>query len=409
VTRPYQIGFYDDSLGPGGTTRYLLELLDGLDRNTFHPVFFAVERLPWHDALVARGVELVLLHPAAPAAEASTEAKAAGPERPARKKGRLPQSVAWSLGLAGEIRTLIRLFKKQPVDLLHSNNAGAEPASIAARLAGVPRVLAFFHVDSTYDFGKRSSWRYRKLERWSVGSLDQAIAPTENTKQDWIKRTGLNRYQSKTTVIHYGVPVERMQRRGSIRDAKAALDIPEDAIVIASLGRLEGHKGYEYLIRALPEILREEPKALAVIAGRGPQEGELRELAQQLGVAHALRLLGFVDEIRDVLEAADIYIQPSLCETTGIALLEAGCLCVPLLGSAVGGIPEVIVDGVTGLLFPPRDPEQLAGTAIRLLRNPELGAQLGRAARERVKQEFLPADMVAKTTEVYLRMLSKTT
>ena len=408
MTRPYQIGFYDSSLGPGGTTRYLLELLDGLDRNTFHPIFFALERRPWHDALVARGVELVLLHPDE---SRGTGLQACVPENTGLKAGatkpklRLPRSVAWFLGTVGETRTLMRLFKKRPVDLLHSNDVGAEPAPLAARLAGVPRIVAFFHVDSTYDFGKRSSWRYRKLERWSIGSLDYAIAPTENTKQDWIARTGLRRYESKTAIIHLGVSADRLQRRRSIAEAKAALGIPADAIVIASMGRLEGHKGYEYLIRALPAILQHQPTALAVIAGKGPLEGELRDLAKQLGVSHALRLLGFVNEIRDVLEAADVYIQPSLCETTGFALLEAGCLCVPLLGSAVGGIPEVIIDGVTGLLFPPRDPEQIAAKVTRLLQEPALGERLGRAAQERVKQEFSPADMVAATSALYLRML----
>jgi glycosyltransferase involved in cell wall biosynthesis len=155
----------------------------------------------------------------------------------------------------------------------------------------------------------------------------------------------------------------------------------------------------------MPEILRHEPNFLVLIAGWGPLQSELQALIEQLGVSQSVRLLGYAKEIRNVLESADLYIQPSLCETTGFALLEAGGLGLPLLGSRAGGIPEVIVEGVNGLLFPPRDPQGIAEAVLKLARNPELRRQCGIAARERVRREFHPADMISATTKVYLRML----
>jgi glycosyltransferase involved in cell wall biosynthesis len=407
---PYTIGYFDDGNGHGGTTRYLMELLQGLDRTVFHPVYYGFRPAWWHPQLVERNVEIVLLEPDAPSEPRAAGAGATEPASPALwKRPRLPQSVAWWLGLGADIRALRRLFRKRPMDLLHSNNTGAEPAPIAARLAGVPHILGFWHVDSSYDFGKRSSFRYRWLERRSMRALDYAIAPAQQAKDDWIARTSLGRhFDGRISIVPYAVDLDRLVRRSSQQEARAALRIPEGALAIGSLGRLEGHKGYEYLIRAMPEILRSQPRALALIGGRGPLEGELRRLAEQLGVAHAVRFLGFIGEIRDLMECLDLYVQPSLCETTGIALLEAGGMRMPLAGSSVGGIPEVIIDGETGLLFPPRDPPALAAAVLRLLGDPALRTRLGNAARERVATVFTLARMVAETMAVYRQLLDVT-
>src|ERR1039457_5889361 len=168
---PYTIGYFDESRGLGGTTRYLLELLQGLDRSVFHAVFFALGPSPWHAQLAAKDVEIVLLEPETGSSVSSPAVTAgAGASAPPARKGRLPASIAWWLGLGVETRELVRLFRKRPVDLLHTNNTGAEPAPIAARLAGVPRILGVWHVDSSYDFGQRSSFRYRWLERRSTRS-----------------------------------------------------------------------------------------------------------------------------------------------------------------------------------------------------------------------------------------------
>src|ERR1019366_8754992 len=124
---PYSIGYFDDSSGPSGTTRYLMELLEGLDRSVFRPVYYGFRPAAWHSQLVDRDVEIVLLEPDEPPAISASpvpsgDAKRAPAPPARRKRPRLPQSVAWWLGLGVDIRALVRLFRKRPVDLLHSNN-----------------------------------------------------------------------------------------------------------------------------------------------------------------------------------------------------------------------------------------------------------------------------------------------
>jgi glycosyltransferase involved in cell wall biosynthesis len=205
--------------------------------------------------------------------------------------------------------------------------------------------------------------------------------------------------------MHYGVSEDRLVRRCAIPEARAALQIPQDAVVIGSLGRLEPAKGYEYLIQAMPEILRHEPRALFVIGGRGYLENDLRERAAQAGVSNALRFIGFLPEIRDLLECLDVYIQPSLCEVTPMSLLEAGGMSVPLAGSDVGGVSEIIEHESNGLLFPPRDPARLAASMVAMLSSAERRAAMGRAARKKVEESFNLAAMIARTQALYQQML----
>jgi glycosyltransferase involved in cell wall biosynthesis len=406
---PYTIGYFDDGSGHGGTTRYLMELLQGLDRTIFHPVYFGFRPAWWHPQLVARNVEIVLLEPDAPVVPSSPPLPSVNASpAPPRKKRRLPESVAWWLGLVHDARELNHLFKKRPVDLLHSNNAGAELAPVAARWSGIPRILATWHVESDYDFGKNVSFRTRWLERRCMKSLDHAIAPAEHTKQDWIRRCNLGPdYERRVTVMHYGVSEDRLVRRRSIPEARAALEIPQDALVIGSLGRLEPAKGYEYLIQAMPEILRHQPRALFVIGGRGYLENDLRQRAAQAGLSNALRFIGFLPEIRDLLECLDVYVQPSLCEVTPMSLLEAGGMSVPLAGSDVGGVSEIIEHQSNGLLFPPRDPARLASALVAMLGDPERRAAMGRAARRKVEESFNLAAMIDRTQALYQEMLRR--
>ncbi|SRR5579871_631484 len=402
----HTIGYFDDGSGHGGTTRYLLELLTGLDRSIFHPVYYGFRPAWWHSKLVERNVEIVLLEPDAPTVPSSPPAPpATNPAK--RKKPRLPKTVAWWLGLRHDMNDLVRLIEKRPVDLFHSNNAGAEPAPIAARRAGIPRILATWHVESDYDFGK-TAFRYRWLERRCMKSLDHAIAPAEHTKQDWIRRCSLGAaYEKRVTVMHYGVSEDRLVRRRSMAEARTAMGLPQDALVVGSLGRLEPAKGYEYLIQAIPAILAREPRALFVIGGRGYLEESLRQRAAEAGVEHALRFIGFLPEIRDLLECLDLYIQPSLCEVTPMSLLEAGGMCVPLAGSDVGGVSEIILHDRNGLLFPPRDPEKIAAATIALLGDAPRRAAMGQAAREWVRESFnLPA-MIGRTQALYQELLRR--
>ncbi len=128
----------------------------------------------------------------------------------------------------------------------------------------------------------------------------------------------------------------------------------------------------------------------ALIIGGGRREAEMRQLAQELGLAGRVHFLGQRPDIPDLLGALDIFVLPSHSEGVSLALLEAMAAGLPVIATAVGGLPEVVTDGVNGLLIPPQDPEALAQALARLLDDPALAKKLGENARRHVEEKFLP-------------------
>ncbi len=148
------------------------------------------------------------------------------------------------------------------------------------------------------------------------------------------------------------------------------------------------------------------PEAYFVHAGTGPLGTALSQRAQQLGVANRIRWLGYRPDVRDVLEACDVYVQPSWCEAHPFSLLEAGAAGLPVVATDVGGQAEILDEGAAGLLVPARQPEALAGAVIRTLRSPGLRRELGGALRTRIATAYNQARMVDATFAVYDRLLS---
>jgi glycosyltransferase involved in cell wall biosynthesis len=393
------IGFLDESAGSGGTTRYLTTLISGLNRAEFEIVFFAKERRGWHSTLESMGVEIVTLADKQETGVAS--AQQTGPTSAAAAARQvIPPALSWWRWTLHDVFALKRLLKKKRVDLLHSNQAGAEPAPIAARLAGIPVILATWLVDSTYDLENvRSGPRYRLLEKWCMRSLDHAIAITNATATDWMRRCALpESYRDRITVIYLGIDVDRLVRRRTVCEAKASLGL-SDRMVIGSMGRLEAAKGYEYLIRALPRVVARYPEVLVRIAGRGELQGKLTGLARELSVERNVELCGFTADIQSFLETIDVYVQPSLCEAQGLAILEAMSLEIPVIASKTGGIPECVKD--SALIVPPKDPEALADAIFQLVEDPEARKSMGYKGRQNVTKRFRYQEMVAKTEGVY--------
>lgn len=288
---------------------------------------------------------------------------------------------------------------------MHCQATGCEEMPVAARLAGVPHVLGTFHVDSTCDLEqKRNGFAYRAMEWYSNRSLHRAIAVSEATKQDWMRRSGIP--ADRVVTIHNGIDPDHFRRGQSKAEARAKLQLPPDAIILGGLGRLDPAKGFTYLIEALANLRGDFPQALVAIAGTGALREQLEARASTLGIADRVVFLGFQTDVNVVLDACDVFVMSSLCESLGYALLEAMAHELPAVGTTVGGIPEVIIPGETGFLAPPRDGASLAKAIRPLLESADLRDRLGRAGRQRVIQHFHEADMVRKTIDVYRQMVS---
>ncbi|MBA2292891.1 MAG: glycosyltransferase family 4 protein [Gemmatimonadales bacterium] len=406
----HTIGFFDDSAGPGGTTQYLVELLTALNREQFRPIVFSPRPAPWHAAMVALEAEVITgprlqVEPrSAPVSTATLLPTRSGPRPTVGIVRRTRRALAWRLGLQRDLNTLEALFRRKPVDLLHSNNTGEEPAPIAARRAGIPRILGTLHVDP--DFDLRQSRRHIRLTRACFAALDRAIAISENTASAWRAHLDLGpEDQPPFTVIPNGINLARLERRHGRAEAIARLGLPADVRIIGSVGRLDYEKGYADLIEAMPAILRAVPNAVVLHAGAGPLAASLATECQRLDITDHVRWLGFRQDVRDLLEAADLYVQPSWREAQGLAVLEAGAMGVPVIATQVGGMVESLANGDAGTIIPPMNPPALADAVIGVLLDPAPALAKAAVLQTRIQTHYTDQLMVTETMNLYQKLL----
>jgi glycosyltransferase involved in cell wall biosynthesis len=313
----------------------------------------------------------------------------------------LPADVRYWIGVKKEIRRLAALFREQALDVFHSNNTGCEEAPLAARAAGVARVIGTFHVLPSVDVeGLRCRPVHRRLERQSNHALHAAIAVCDAARSAWLERTPMN--PGRVLTIHNGIDPARFRRRTPRPLARQRLGIPADgSLLVGGMGRLGPIKGFEYLIDAVARLRAEGRAVRLLLAGDGPLRTSLEELARQTGAAGWVHFVGFQPDPQAVLDALDVFALSSLSEAFPYVILEAMAAELPCVGSDVGGVPELIAAGSTGLLVPPRDRAALASALGRLADSPSLREDMGREARQRVCRHFNEQDMIQRTMQLY--------
>jgi sugar transferase (PEP-CTERM/EpsH1 system associated) len=356
--------YFITELSTGGAQNALLRLLKGLDRDRFSP---AVACLYNGDGAVAQEIRALGID----VFDARMRRKA-------------------------DLLALLRLYRhirRTRPTILHTSLFHANlPGRILGRLAGVPSVIC-----SERTMAMESEWRYR-VNRWTIGLVDFVIVVSANVRDFCISHIGLP--ADKLVVIYNGIdlPPERLAPQAK---ARAELSLPLDAPIVGAVSRLDPVKGVDVLLRAIALV---EDTHLAVV-GDGPERVPLAALADDLGISDRVHWTGHRRDALHLLSAFDIFVQPSLHEGLPNAVLEAMAASLPVVATAVGGTPEVVVDEVTGLLVPPRDPQALARSVRALLHNSDLRRKMGRAGRERVAQHFSLKQMVEQTQAVYERLL----
>jgi glycosyltransferase involved in cell wall biosynthesis len=398
--RRHRIGIYEPSPGPSGPSRYVESILAGINPEEFQVILFCGQGGPYAPR---PGVILEEVMPQARAPSAQL-----APATPSKRPWRAVTPAwlkLWS-GFGQESLRLAASFRRRPVDLLHTNNAGCEESAVAARLAGIPRVLGTFHVDSGVDVSKRhNGLRHRALEFISNQCLHAAIAISDATGRDWVRRTRLA--PRRVVTIRHGVNPVKGARGIDQTAARRQLGLPTDeSLIVGGVGRLDVVKGFDVLLEAVASLAAEYPNLIVALAGDGPLRTMLEGQAARLGIGDRVHFLGFRMDVKDVYEALDIFAMPSRCEALGYALLDAMTAELPAVASRVGGVPEVVVPGETGFLIPVGDHRALAAALKPLLDDPELRRRMGRAGRERVVRHFSEREMVARTIELYRRLLN---
>jgi glycosyltransferase involved in cell wall biosynthesis len=175
--------------------------------------------------------------------------------------------------------------------------------------------------------------------------------------------------------------------------------------VVGVVANLRPMKGHADVIAALPAIVEQIPDVVFMFVGRDNMNGEIQRLAQESGLSEYIIFTGFNPEVRPFYQLFDIFLLPSTWEGCPVSILEAMAMKKPVVGTAVGGIPELVVDGQTGLLIPPHNPVAIAEALVSLLKNPDGACKMGQAGRIRVEKHFTLPKMVEEIEAVYEELL----
>jgi glycosyltransferase involved in cell wall biosynthesis len=378
VSPPRRILFLTNRLSPAGAETFLLHRVTRLDRSRWHPVVAALR----------------------PGGELEPSFRAAGVEVMTFGSER-------RLDPPGLLR-LAAYLRRARIDILEAHVWYAcLVARLVGRLAGVPIVITneqdvraganTVRRDLLW-LGDATTWMSSACVHITHASQRSFVAGTPS----WLEGS------ARRVVIPNGIDVARVRAAAAASDGAAVrreLGLPADALVIGNVARLQPAKGHGYLLGAFARVLADRPVSRLVIVGWGEDEAALRRRAADLGIAGRVLFLGKRQDVHRLLAAFDLFAFSSIHEGQGIAILEAMAAGVPVVATAADGIPEMVRDGDTGLLVPPRDDPALAAAILRLAGDPALRARLTAAAARMVDSEYSVEAAAARYDQLYDQLL----
>jgi glycosyltransferase involved in cell wall biosynthesis len=340
-----------------GAERALVILLEALDRRRYRPVVALGTRGQLEDELRARDIRVFHI--------------------PIAYSG-VRNAPSW----LASVGRFARLIRRERVTLVHANDVPSfQPAGYAARLLGVPAITHVRFPDSRAGFQWFLRPGFRQALFVSAALRDAAVQEAPALFAD------------RNEVVHDGVRLPDVISEAARDRVRGELGLPLDRPVVAFTGQIAEIKGiWEFVDAAALLISRGSPATFAVLGddlkGRGALRRQAEEAARARGLNGQIRFLGFRPDAPRLIPAFDVVAVPSHVEPLGNATLEAMAAGRPVVGSRVGGIPEMIVDGVTGSLVPARDPAALAGAIEHLVQRPDEARAFGNAARQRAADAF---------------------
>jgi len=220
--------------------------------------------------------------------------------------------------------------------------------------------------------------------------------------RDALVRSGVD--PGRIRVVPSGIDLAPFDEPADRRAIRERLGVAPDEVLAFQAAALAPHKSQTDLLRAAALARGDAPRLTVWIAGEGPLRGALEEEQRALGLGTVVRFLGFREDVNDLLRAADLFVVSSYLEGMGTATLDAMAAGLPVVATRVGGIPEIVDDGVTGILVPPRDPGALGAAMVRLAGDAALRARFGVAGRARVR-EFSADRTEERTRALYDEVL----
>lgn len=293
-------------------------------------------------------------------------------------------------GRWSQITQMRRLFREQGYDVVHTHNTYPHIyGSIAARLAKVPVVVNTRH-------GQRAGhgWKSRTQFRWASHLVDRIIAVSDDAAQLCVDADRVAK--RKVQRIWNGIDLADFAFSGPILQP-----------IAISVARLSAEKDFPTLIRAVPLVIAAVPDFRLKIVGDGPERERLESLTRELGMTRHIELMGERTDVPELLREAGFFVSSSLTEGISLTLLEAMAVGLPIVATAVGGNPEIVVPGKTGHLVPSNDPQALADSIVRLCRDSSSWQEMGRAARDRVSLNFDVRRMARDYEQLYAELAKR--
>ena len=373
ATAPRRVLWLVKGLGPGGAERLLVGAAAVHDRERFS--FECAYLLPWKDALVpemeARGVPTHCLGV------------------------RHEQDLRWAARLR-------RLLRERPFDVLHAHSPyAAAVARIVVRT--LPRRVRPRLVYTTHNTWRSFRWPTRVLNGMTL-PLDDADLVVSREAYESVWRP----LRRRVEVVVHGVVLDEVRGKREERAAvRAELGIADDEVAIGTVANYRAQKDWPNLLAAARRVIdSHDGRARFVTIGQGPQEAEVAREHARLRLGDGVLLLGRRDDAVRVMAGCDVFTLASAWEGLPVSVMEALALGLPVVATGVGGLPEMLTDGVEGLLVPPRDPDRLAGALSSLVADAPLRARMGEAASRRAA-DFDIRHAVGRIEQVYDEVLAR--
>ena len=300
------------------------------------------------------------------------------------------------------IYNLHKYLVKNKIALVHSH--GYKPNIFLALLPqGKFKKITTVHGWANQTAGIKTNI-YECLDRLSLKKMNAVIAVSNALVNDLL---GRNINKNKLYLIHNGINITLYKKKYNKQQLRTKYDLAHDDFVIGTIGRLTKIKGQAYLIESLPSILKTIKNCKVIIAGEGPLREQLTKLISKYNLKQNIRLIGYVDDIHEVLGIIDLFILPSLSEGLPIALLEAMSSGVPSIASAVGGINEIINNNIGGIIITPRDTVAITNAVIKLYKNKEFYNKLKTDGMKIVEDNYSTKKMVEEYINIYSNLLNE--
>jgi glycosyltransferase involved in cell wall biosynthesis len=276
--------------------------------------------------------------------------------------------------------------------------------ALGARIAGQRVILSSRHRD--YSTSPREVRRFRRYYR-VANPLHRRVIAISHRIAD-LCRSEERRDPATVHVVWYGCAdqaagLDRAEARARIR---VDCGLSADAPLIGTVGRLIPLKGHRYALEAFAAMAARLPKLVWLFVGAGPERDSLEAQARSRGLASRVRFLGHRDDVPHLLAGLDLLVHPTLVEGFGLGVLEAMVQGLPVVATRTGALPETVIDGLTGVLVPPRDPEALGEAIVSLLADRARMDRLGQQGRARYEAHFRLERMVRETVDVYERSIA---